>query len=161
MGRTILAAQQCAWTELLTRSELMKVIDLAEQALTAYDEGGLSDAEIDSMNEACFEEFAKGRKDTQNEPQKPKPQRKDHLYIIRDLDFHALKVGRSFNPESRLKSLSTSAANRMELVKIYPSAGHLEEKVHNSLKGAGLHIRSEWFKDEPQTIELVDNFISA
>lgn len=161
LGQAILGIQQAAWEELMTRDELNEVISLAEHTLLVYDTAGYTDADIEEINRYNFENYDKEERVYNRELAPKKQPKKDHLYIIRDLDFAALKIGRSINPESRLKSLSTSSANRMEIVKVYPEMGCWEEEVHNALKAAGLHIRSEWFTDDPKVIELVENFLEA
>ena len=71
-----------------------------------------------------------------------------YLYII--TDGENAKVGKSDNPEKRLKELQTGNANHLSLVLTFPVPSDkvfsIEKQCHDELR---LHFekRGEWFKD--------------
>lgn len=147
----------------LSVSDLYNLRDIIETTINVYETIGFeTDEQVQEYDHRCYEDYILEKERNYKPIPKPKKEpKKDHLYIIRDLDFHALKVGRSISPESRLKGLATSAANHMELVKVFHEMGRFEEKAHGLLKEAGLHLRSEWFTDSPQVFQIIETLINS
>lgn len=140
----------------LTDLNTLKVI--VENTLEEYKEIGITnDEEAQNIDRERYNDFMlKESEETHFVPKPQKERKKDHLYILRDSDNNLIKVGRSFNPQSREKAIRTASGNNVFLEAIYPECGYLEEKVHQALKEAGLHIRGEWFRDVLESVEIID-----
>lgn len=67
-----------------------------------------------------------------------------HLYFIGAEGVDFVKVGRSKDPEARLRQLRTSSPYKLRLLKTYEGAGMLEPYVLAALRLCG-EIRGEWF----------------
>ena len=60
----------------------------------------------------------------------------DALYIMRYAGQGGLlKIGRAHNTEKRRRQLEQGHAFRMEIVAVFPGAGHLERLIHKKLEG--------------------------
>lgn len=57
-----------------------------------------------------------------------------------------IKVGRSIDPQQRLRELQGSCPFELELVCIFPGTRELEEEFHTVHATSPLHIRGEWYK---------------
>ena len=88
-----------------------------------------------------------------------------HLYIMKcSFDNTAVKVGRTRDVEKRRQQLQSCHNFVLELVAIFPDAGHLETAVHTALaprrscQGSG----REWFMVDTHTaIAVVNGIIAA
>jgi len=70
-----------------------------------------------------------------------------HLYILQSHCTGAFKVGRSSNPERRLRDLQVGSPYKLRLILVVESQGWRERDVHRALAGfhsQGTH-RGEWF----------------
>lgn len=85
----------------------------------------------------------------------PKPVTVDDLYLIHDTVLNTLKIGRSSNPHSRVKSLQISTANRLELICIAENIGNFEKSVHDKFKH--LRLASEWFKNDGEITKFFNS----
>ena len=147
--------------EFLTISEIEEIKEMLENTIQYYKGNGLnSDAIIKDENFRRVSEQIENSRFYQKEPEiKQKVKRLDDLYVFRDNDNNSIKVGRSRNPKSRLKAISTSSSHDIETIAIHKRMGDFEEIVHNGLKDAGLHIRGEWFVNDPKTFEIITKTI--
>lgn len=68
---------------------------------------------------------------------------KDHLYFMQSDITGSIKIGRSNDPDRRLKDLQTGNPNKIKLVAIIEGKGYLEKKLHERLKEH--RLRLEWF----------------
>lgn len=102
--------------------------------ITLEDIKKLEDAAIQKMEQEMQEMF----KDTSIKTNKP-----DNLYLIHDIDCNLLKIGRSKNPQQRLKQIQTSCGNKLKLLCIIKGFGYMEEELHT--KFSNLHKNGEWF----------------
>tara|TARA_B100002019_G_scaffold291356_1_gene311314 strand:+ start:10978 stop:11289 length:312 start_codon:yes stop_codon:yes gene_type:complete len=71
-----------------------------------------------------------------------------HLYIIQSDKTGSLKIGRSKDPEKRLKQLQTGSPYSLRLILIIENSGHMEKQLHNHLKRYKERRRGEWFDFE-------------
>ena len=67
----------------------------------------------------------------------------DHLYFIQSDNTGSIKIGRSIDPEKRLKDLQTGNPNKLKLIQVIENKGYLEKPLHKELKQ--FKIRLEWF----------------
>ena len=68
----------------------------------------------------------------------------DDLYVIGEGDGSGVvKIGRSVDPESRLRTLQTGYPRKLTLLHVEPGGGHLEPKLHERF--ASLQTHGEWF----------------
>jgi hypothetical protein len=67
----------------------------------------------------------------------------DHLYFIQSDVTGSIKIGRSNNPKRRLGDLQTGNPRKIKLISVIEGKGHLEKKLHESLKD--FKLRLEWF----------------
>ena len=78
----------------------------------------------------------------------------DDLYVMQNSRISdEVKVGRSMDPEKRRRALQASQNYRMNILAVFPGAGHLEPLVHGMLAYCRVHDvpGREWFKCNPQT----------
>lgn len=66
----------------------------------------------------------------------------DSLYFIKDT-LGRIKIGRSINPEKRVKGLQTSTSSTIKLVFAVLNKGCMEKRLHSCF--SELHVRGEWF----------------
>jgi|SRR6056300_268762 predicted GIY-YIG superfamily endonuclease len=71
-----------------------------------------------------------------------------YLYIIQSDKTGSLKIGRSKNPERRLKQLQTGSPYKLKLIFAAESKGHMEKPLHERLKRFKERRRGEWFDFE-------------
>ena len=70
-----------------------------------------------------------------------------HLYIIQSSNNGCFKVGRSINPERRLKQLQTGNPYSLKIVLTLSGMGHREKSIHNSIMINGKKkCKGEWFE---------------
>lgn len=67
----------------------------------------------------------------------------DDLYIIQSDVTGMIKIGRSKNPEKRLKQLQTGNPNRLKLIATFKGEGWKEKLIHDDLKN--WRKKGEWF----------------
>jgi DNA-binding XRE family transcriptional regulator len=67
-----------------------------------------------------------------------------YLYFIGADGVDFIKVGRSKNPKSRLRTLRTGSPYKLQLLRVYPASGHLEKFVLSALR-ARSSLNGEWF----------------
>lgn len=75
--------------------------------------------------------------------QKTNNKKKDSLYIIQTNNCGMIKIGRSKNPEIRLKQLQTGNHSKLKLIWVFEGLGHKEKYYHELLKQ--FKIKGEWF----------------
>ena len=71
---------------------------------------------------------------------------RDDLYIIQSDNFGAIKIGRSKDPQKRLKELQTGNPNKLKLIATFKDKGWLEKILHEKL--AKYRLNGEWFSYE-------------
>jgi len=69
--------------------------------------------------------------------------KEDHLYLIQSDKTGMIKIGRSKNPQRRLKTLQTGNPNQLRLIYVYEGKGYLESSVHEELDR--WRRKGEWF----------------
>ncbi len=81
-----------------------------------------------------------------------------HLYIVQSAVTGAFKVGRSSNPERRLKELQTGSPYKLKIILVLENQGHRERRLHNRLMGYRSQgtYQGEWFI-EPGLASLPDD----
>ena len=113
---------------------------------------------MDEVHQACS---ALLTPDSATEPE----EEARHLYIMKySFDNTAVKVGRTQDVEKRRQQLQSCHNFVMEVVALFPDAGHLETAVHTALaphrssRGAG----REWFAVDTHTaIAVVTGIMAA
>lgn len=81
-----------------------------------------------------------------------------HLYIIQSRVTGAFKVGRSSDPERRLKELQTGSPHELRIILVLENQGPRERILHRKLAGyrSQGHQKGEWFI-EPALASLPDD----
>ena len=69
----------------------------------------------------------------------------DALYFIQSSKTGMIKVGRSKNPDKRLKQLQTGNSNTLRLIASFDGLGWMERTVHNRLERWRTRQNGEWF----------------
>ena len=69
--------------------------------------------------------------------------KKDDLYIIQSDVTGMIKIGRSSNPQKRLKQLQTGNPNCLKLIASFKGEGWKEKLIHEELKR--WRKKGEWF----------------
>jgi hypothetical protein len=77
---------------------------------------------------------------------------KRDLYLAA-IDGPLCKIGVSRRPKRRVGGISMTQPHKAKLIKVWPTAGHLEPTVHHILRP--LQQRGEWFKCEPDFAEWI------
>lgn len=70
----------------------------------------------------------------------------DSLYIIQSSMTGMIKIGRSKNPEKRLKQLQTGNPNKLKLIAEFKNQGWKEKIIHEKLRL--FRLKGEWFSYE-------------
>lgn len=68
----------------------------------------------------------------------------DFLYFIQAKGSGRIKIGRSKNPQRRLKTLQTGNASQLKMVANLDGLGWREKDLHNTLKK--WRLKGEWFE---------------
>jgi hypothetical protein len=76
-------------------------------------------------------------------PQNPTPG--VHLYLIQSHTTGAVKIGRSRDPERRLKQLQTGSPYKLRIILVLKDQGHLEGMLHERLRRGRTRGGEEWF----------------
>lgn len=71
--------------------------------------------------------------------------KKDSLYFIQSDKTGMIKIGRSINPEKRLKQLQTGSSNKLRLIASFKDLGWMERQLHERLKEWRIRENGEWF----------------
>ena len=71
---------------------------------------------------------------------------KDSLYFIQSALTGMIKIGRSRDPQKRLKQLQTGNPNKLKLIASFESMGWREKSLHEQLSKWSLE--GEWFDYE-------------
>ena len=69
--------------------------------------------------------------------------KKDSLYIIQSSNKGMIKIGRSTDPDVRLKQLQTGNPSKLKLIHVFEEIGYKEKIYHELLKE--FRIKGEWF----------------
>ena len=69
--------------------------------------------------------------------------KKDYLYFIQSDKTGMIKIGRSKNPNKRLKQLQTGNANKLKLIASFEGMGWREKLIHEKLDRWS--EEGEWF----------------
>lgn len=72
--------------------------------------------------------------------------RKDYLYFIQSKETGHIKIGRSVNPEKRIKALQTGSHRQLRLIASFQDMGWREPELHEYLKK--WRVSGEWFDVE-------------
>lgn len=132
------------------KSELLRIMECLNNTLRLYEQEGVTDKYIDNLdNEVLRKEKSLWEK------KKTKKKKNDHLYLIVDISNNKLKIGRSINPQKRLKQLQTSNSGLLKLMFIVNDKGYLEEELHDRFKM--LRLCGEWFMNDGTIIEYFSN----
>lgn len=80
------------------------------------------------------------------------------MYIIQSHTTGAFKVGRSSDPERRLRELQTGSPYKLKLILVLRDEGHREKALHDRLSGYRSQgtYQGEWFV-EPGLVSLPDD----
>ena len=68
---------------------------------------------------------------------------KDYLYIIQSDFTGMIKIGRSKDPNKRLKQLQTGNPNKLRLIASFKGEGWKEKNLHERLEK--FRLEGEWF----------------
>jgi len=71
-----------------------------------------------------------------------------HLYFIQSANTGMIKIGRSKNPEKRLKQLQTGSPNKLKLIAVFEDMGDEEYGLHQRLREYKVRSNGEWFRYE-------------
>lgn len=74
-------------------------------------------------------------------------------YFIESGMTGLIKIGRSVNPESRLKSLQTASPDKLTLLKVIPEQVVSESELHERF--AHLRRQGEWFESSEEIREFI------
>lgn len=67
----------------------------------------------------------------------------DDLYFMQEKITGRIKIGRSVDPERRLKSLQTGNGNQIRIIAVFKGEGYRESYLHDEL--ARWRGKGEWF----------------
>jgi hypothetical protein len=70
--------------------------------------------------------------------------KKDHLYFIQSKDTGHIKIGRSVNPQKRIKALQTGSHKELRLIAYFEGLGWREPIIHRDLDR--WRVKGEWFE---------------
>jgi len=124
----------------------MSWIDSVEEHKETIEKLAQSDLPLSGEMEQLLEEY---RRETGSYPDGVNIKDRRYVYVARS-EGGEVKIGKSKDPKSRIKSLSTGNPQPLHLVKSakVPNAGELEKKMHERYQEYRLH--GEWF-DLPES----------
>ena len=70
------------------------------------------------------------------------------LYVMQMAVTGDIKVGRSSDPERRLRQLQTGCPHPLKIILTVPDAGHLEKSIHRLMDYRQIRRNGEWFSAE-------------
>lgn len=73
-------------------------------------------------------------------------------YIVRNPATGLIKIGKSINPEMRVKSLETGSGVPLELLHVIDS--DIERRLHKMFSGSREHL--EWFRDDGKIVAYIE-----
>jgi hypothetical protein len=85
-------------------------------------------------------------KDLRELMSQPKPRHGDFLYIIQAKQSGHLKIGRTKDVPTRLRSLQTGNSDELRLIMSFEGWGWRERRIHEDLKK--WRLKGEWFLAE-------------
>lgn len=143
----------------INRAHLKRLMKAIENTINFFDSEGLDDCMIEKLelNQKDFyinqqrERYRKERIEKKNKP-------KDHLYLITNIERSRLKIGRSKNPEARLKQLQISSHEKLLILFVIDFSGDYEKDIHSEFKN--LRLNSEWFFYDESIINKFKKLIS-
>ncbi len=80
------------------------------------------------------------------------------IYFIQNEVTKNIKIGKSNNPLKRLSSLMTGSAESLILLRVIDGDRAEEKKLHEMF--SDYRIRGEWFRDNEQITNFINNFES-
>ena len=85
-----------------------------------------------------------------------------YVYIARAKNGD-VKVGKSINYRARMKNHENTSRGGIKLVAVIKADNysHLETFIHNKLKGLGLEIWNEWYKNEELVLRTIIDFMKG
>ena len=70
------------------------------------------------------------------------------LYIMQMAVTGEIKVGRSSDPERRLRHLQTGCPHPLRIILVVPGAGRIEKNIHRLMDYRQTRRNGEWFSAE-------------
>jgi len=72
-----------------------------------------------------------------------------HLYILQSRTTGAIKIGRSDEPETRLKQIQTGSSEVLKLILVKTNGGESEKRIHHAMaRHRTRHVYGgEWFAE--------------
>ncbi|MAH45878.1 hypothetical protein CMI37_08605 [Candidatus Pacearchaeota archaeon] len=67
------------------------------------------------------------------------------LYFVQSNKTGMIKIGRSKDPERRLKQLQTANSHCLRLIVVFDNLGWMESVLHKDLKRWRIRQNGEWF----------------
>lgn len=87
----------------------------------------------------------------------------EHLYVIQDRMTGHLKVGKSSDPQRRIRRLQTGCPGKLVIVSGVVGGGFLEPVIHQAF--SAYSVRGEWYKEDSPVSRLVrdddEQFVSV
>jgi hypothetical protein len=81
---------------------------------------------------------------------------KSYVYFIRDEKTGNIKIGQSINPDQRRKAIETEFGCKMTILATIAQIVPVEALLHN--KFSHLHVRGEWFRPDPELLEMIETY---
>lgn len=123
-----------------TLDELYQIRDMINDTILEYEEGNIDDDCVSEINKRINDEqFGYLKEETRT----TRNINKDYLYLIHNEELGFYKIGRSKNPNARIKNLNCASAYHLELLYSLKGFGYMEPKIHEKFKH--LRVNGEWF----------------
>lgn len=71
------------------------------------------------------------------------------VYIILNKNTSQIKIGKSKNPNKRVKQLQTGSAGRLKLIAYWDCKDYFEKRIHRALSLWRSRYDGEWFDIKP------------
>ena len=130
---------------LLLRSDIEELIGLLRETIEYYDDLAITDDVIKYSELKSIIERHKNFLEQKNEKKENKVTI-DDLYLILDTVDNVVKIGRSKNPDARLKQLQVATTHKLNLLYEIKGKGFMEEELHKRF--ADIRLAGEWFKND-------------
>ena len=132
------------WERLYIKpSDLYELKSLIDCTLDFYAEYKIDDEFVRKANCRVHEEAAEEYNRTREPKEKIKKEDNTSLYLIFNPQLKHIKIGKSKNPEKRLKQLQISTSGILKIVAVYEGLGWNEKNLHSLFEE--YRVKSEWF----------------
>jgi hypothetical protein len=154
----------CFWIAVYRRTEHQLLLtasagpvrkDLVDARIAQYLQGATEARRIDHRRPACHSPWIPHDEcdDLPAECSQPSMELRGYVYFFQAEIGGPIKIGRSFDPDVRLRDLQLMSPFRLRQLALIPGSIDKEAELHRRFSHSRLH--GEWFAESDELIELI------